>query len=100
MLLAAALLARGGPGVGVDLVDVAVDTSPGGWRAPRAEATGPLTRWTIRTAVPFDAGRESWGDLHFARALAAALGAVCAPLAGMSGYSYVRGKAAERQVQE
>ena len=24
--------------------------------------------------MPFDAGRESWGDLHFARALAAALG--------------------------
>ena len=32
--------------------------------------------------------------------VAAALGAVCVPLAGMSGYGYVRGKAAERQAQE
>ena len=36
----------------------------------------------------------------FGYEVAAALGAVCAPLAGMSGYSYVRGKAAERQAQE
>ena len=36
----------------------------------------------------------------FGYGVAAALGAVCAPLAGMSGYSYVRGKAAERQGQE
>ena len=36
----------------------------------------------------------------FGREVAAALGAVCVPLAGMSGYGYVRGKAAERQAQE
>ena len=74
MLLAAALLARGGSGARVALADLAVGTTPGQWRTPDAETTGPLTRWTIRTAVPFDDGRESWGDLHFARALAAALG--------------------------
>ena len=32
----------------------------------------------------------------FGYEVAAALGAVCVPLAGMSGYSYVRGKVAEK----
>ena len=36
----------------------------------------------------------------FGYEVAAALGAVCVPLAGMSGYGYVRGKAAERHGQE
>lgn len=34
----------------------------------------------------------------FGYEVAAALAAVCAPLAGMAGYSYVRGKVAERDV--
>ena len=41
----------------------------------------------------------AWAALR-GHEVAAALGAVCVPLAGMSGYSYVRGKVAERQVSE
>ncbi|HET9654766.1 MAG TPA: glycosyltransferase, partial [Kineosporiaceae bacterium] len=39
----------------------------------RAQVSGPVLCWTIKTALPVGPDAVRWGDLHFAQALAAAL---------------------------